>query len=145
MGITILLKTAPVLYFSLKILGGLYLVYVGFNLMFKRNTQSKSDRRKDHSPISCFRLGLLTNLLNPKTAAFMTSLFAATIPPGSTLELGAACVALICSISALWYSVVAVVFSYETAKKTYETQKRKIEKVAGAIFVVFGIKLAISR
>jgi threonine/homoserine/homoserine lactone efflux protein len=131
------------LYISLKIIGGLYLVYVGFNLIIKRKKQSKSDIVKYHSAISCFRLGLFTNLLNPKTAAFMTSLFAATIPPNASIELGVVIVMLICSISAIWYSIVSAAFSYDIAKKLYDKQKQKIEKVAGAIFVGFGLKLAI--
>lgn len=145
MGISIVFKTVPALYFSLKLLGGLYLVYVGLHLIFNRKKRSTTSRHKNHSPMSSFRLGLLTNLLNPKTAAFMTSLFAATIPPNSTMELGAACVILICTISALWYSLVALLFSYEKAKKSYEKQRRKIEHIAGAIFMGFGIKLALSR
>jgi threonine efflux protein len=143
-GISILFKSAPMLYYSLKIIGGLYLVYVGFNLILKKNIQSKSTVGKHHSAMSCFRLGLLTNLLNPKTAAFMTSLFAATIPPNSTIELGVVCVIVICSISATWYSLVAAIFSYDIAKKIYEKQKRKIEKIAGAIFVGFGVNISIS-
>ncbi|UCZ56411.1 LysE family translocator [Desulfurispirillum indicum] len=144
LGISVLFKAAPMLYFVFKVIGGLYLVYVGFNLIIKRRNQTKSDIGKYHSAISCFRLGLLTNLLNPKTAAFMTSLFAATIPPDVSIELGVVCVVLICSISAIWYSLISALFSYDIARKLYDKQKQKIEKVAGAIFVGFGLKLAIS-
>ena len=144
LGISILLKTAPILYFSLKILGGLYLAYAGYKLLFKKENQAISERSKYRSALGCFRLGLLTNLLNPKTAAFMTSLFAATIPANATTELGAACTILICSISAIWYSLVACIFSYDVAKRTFEKQKRRVEKVAGAIFMGFGINLALS-
>jgi threonine/homoserine/homoserine lactone efflux protein len=145
LGISLLFKTVPILYFSLKIIGGLYLLYIGFHLIFKGKNPSKNDIGKYHSAISCFRLGLLTNLLNPKTAAFITSLFAATIPPNASIELGVITVILICSISATWYSLVSAVFSYDIAKKLYEKQKQKIERIAGAIFIGFGLKLAISR
>lgn len=145
LGISILFKTVPMIYFSLKIIGGLYLVYVGFYLLFNRKNQPESDTEKYRSPIGCFRLGLLTNLLNPKTAAFMTSLFAATIPSHASIELGLISVVLICSISAIWYSLVSSVFSYDIAKNMYENQKQKIEKLAGAIFIGFGLKLAISK
>ncbi|MBT8360081.1 MAG: LysE family transporter [Desulfobacterales bacterium] len=145
LGISILFKTVPMLYFSLKIIGGLYLVYVGFTLIFTRKNQPKSETDRYHSPIDCFRLGLFTNLLNPKTAAFMTSLFAATIPPNAPIELGVLSVVLICSISAMWYSLVSAVFSYDIAKEIYEQQKQKIKKMAGAIFIGFGLKLSISK
>ena len=145
MGISILFKTVPILYISLKIMGGLYLLYVGFNLIFKKKHRPEHDHGNQSSAIRCFRLGLLTNLLNPKTAIFMTSLFAATMSPNPTTEYGMACTTLICSISAIWYSLVATLFSYDIAKRAYENHKRKIEKVAGAIFVGYGIKLATSR
>ncbi len=146
MGISILFKTAPALYIFLKITGGLYLMVVGLNLIFKRKDPVQCDNgTKPHSAMSCFRLGLLTNLLNPKTAFFMTGLFAATVSPDPAPQNGAACVLLICAVSAGWYSFVAAVFSYDKAKKAFEAHKRKIERAAGAIFVGYGIKLAISR
>lgn len=145
LGISILFKTVPMLYFSLKMVGGLYLIYVGFNLIFKRKIEPKNGAEKYNSAVSCFKLGLLTNLLNPKTAAFMTSLFAATIPADASIELGILSMLLICFISALWYSFVSVVFSHDTAKTIYEKQKQKIEKIAGTLFIGFGLKLAISK
>lgn len=145
LGISILFKTVPLLYVFLKIIGGLYLVYVGFNLIFKTKKQPKHSTNRYQSPSSCFRLGLLTNLLNPKTAAFMTSLFAATIPPDASIKLGVLSVLLICSISATWYTFVSIVFSHNIAKKLYEKQKLQIERLAGTIFIGFGLKLAISK
>lgn len=145
LGISILFKTAPLLYYSLKILGGLYLIFVGINLIFRNKNIQKNQKIKSRTPIDCFRLGLLTNLFNPKTAIFMTSLFAAAIPPSATLMYGALCVVIICSISAGWYALVASLFSHEMAKKSYEKQKGLIGRCAGAIFVGFGIKLATSK
>ena len=145
LGITFLFNTVPILYYSIKLFGGLYLIFVGLNLIFKRKTQHKDESIEYLSALKCFRLGLLTNLLNPKTAIFMTSLFAAAIPPSATVVLGMLCIVIICSISAIWYSMVSLIFSHEMAKRLYEQQKEIIEKVAGAIFVGFGVKLATSR
>lgn len=146
LGLSIIFKTVPILYYSLKVIGGLYLVYIGLNLI-SRNKGNQIQNRKEKSltAVTCFRLGLFTNLLNPKTAAFMTSLFAATIPPDASLETGSLCVTLICAISAIWYSLVATVFSFELAQNAFINYKRVIERVAGGIFIVFGLKLAISK
>jgi len=38
LGISLLFKTAPMLYFSLKFIGGIYLVYVGFHLLEQEST-----------------------------------------------------------------------------------------------------------
>lgn len=75
LGVTILFKTVPMLYYSLKMIGGMYLIYIGFMLLVRKGIKDEVRRDKQSlSAMNCFRLGLLTNLLNPKTAAFMTSL-----------------------------------------------------------------------
>lgn len=143
LGISLLFTTAPVLYVLLKLIGGLYLVYVGLSLFFKKTNRGQKSLGMYTSGLSCFRLGLFTNLFNPKTAAFMTSLFAATIPGDASILLGVVTVLMICSISALWYLLVAALFSRDFAKREYEKRQRLIEKIAGTIFVGFGFKLAL--
>lgn len=146
LGVTVVFKLAPILYYSLKLIGGMYLIYMGIALLLrKKKNHISSQTNKSHSAFSCFRLGLFTNLLNPKTAAFITSLFAATIPVNASPKLGILCIILICSISALWYSLVATIFSFDLAKRAYEKYQKYIERVAGGIFIIFGIKLATSK
>lgn len=145
LGIALLFNTVPVLYIFLKITGGLYLMYIGLNLLRGKGRRPQKQRGGCRSAIGCFRLGLLTNILNPKTAAFMTSLFAATIPPNASIRLGAMSVLLICSISALWYVFVSSLFSSSSVKKFYGQQKQRVEKIAGALFLGFGLKLALAK
>ncbi len=146
LGVTIIFKAVPILYGSLKIAGGLYLIYIGMMLLIrKKGNPISRQNNKSLSTSNCFRLGLFTNLLNPKTAAFMTSLFAAAIPPDASVKLGILCIVLICSISALWYSLVAAVFSFKLVKSAYVNYERCIERVAGGIFILFGMKLVRSK
>lgn len=145
LGVSLLFKAVPILYYCLKFVGGLYLVYIGYNLLTKSRNNSTKVSGKYYSTWCCFRLGLFTNLLNPKTAAFMTSLFAATIPPNPSIELGVLVITAICSISAIWYSFVSAVFSNGIAQQIYKNQKQRIEKIAGVIFIGFGAKLALSK
>ncbi len=68
-------------------------------------------------PTASFRMGFYTNILNPKTAAFVSSLYAASIPAGASLALGILCISTVWGISALWYCLVAVIFSGERQKR----------------------------
>lgn len=145
LGISLLFKTVPVLYFYLKLIGGIYLIYIGFNFILKKRDHYNSQKVREYSALNCFRLGILTNLLNPKTAIFMTSLFAATIPQSATFAQGTFCVFMICSISAIWYSIVALIFRHNFIKQLYYKQKHIVEKIAGTIFIGFGVKLVISK
>lgn len=146
-GIALLFKTAPWIYLSLKLLGGTYLVYLGLKLII-----SKTSAGSNHSmpfltninPVQCYKLGLLTNLTNPKTAAFVTSLFAATMPSNAPLWLGFMSVALMSLMSILWYTLVAYVFSLDRFRSLYLKSRIWIERFAGIIFIGFGMKLVAS-
>jgi RhtB (resistance to homoserine/threonine) family protein len=147
-GIALLFKTAPWVYLSLKLLGGAYLIYLGVKLMFS-NTNAETNHPEPvptHTNfIQSYKLGLLTNLANPKTAAFVSSLFAATMPSHAPFSLGIMSVALMCSISILWYTCVACIFSLDQFKRLYLRGRIWIERSAGAIFIGFGLKLVHSK
>ena len=96
------------------------------------------------NPIQGYKLGLLTNLSNPKTAAFVTSLFAATMPSNAPFWLGFMSVALMFLISILWYTSVAYIFSLDRFRSLYLKSRIWIERFAGAIFIGFGVKLVAS-
>lgn len=143
-GIALLFKTAPWVYLSLKLLGGTYLIYLGAKLFFtnpKAETNHTEPIPIHTNFIQSFKLGLFTNLANPKTAAFVSSLFAATMPPDAPFLIGIMSVALMCLISILWYTCVACIFSLDQFKRMYLRGRIWIERFAGAIFIGFGLKL----
>ena len=146
-GIALLFKTAPWIYLSLKLLGGTYLIYLGLKLIMS-NTKAETNHAVSFStnidPIQGYKVGLLTNLSNPKTAAFVTSLFAATMPSNAPLFLGFTSVVLMSTISVLWYTTVACVFSLDRFRSLYLRSRMWIERFAGAIFIGFGIRLVAS-
>lgn len=147
MGITVLFKTAPWIYCSLKFVGGCYLIYLGVKLMAAKSSNHTGDRSGHLKGVSSWRnykTGLLTNLSNPKSAAFVTSLFAATMPADVTFFVGLVSVLLMLFISTVWYTMVAFVFSLDRFKNIYQRSRNWIEKTAGTIFIGFGAKLAVS-
>ncbi len=146
LGVVVIFKTVPVVYICLKLVGGLYLIYLGILLLFQKNKKKNLyEVNRSKSATSCFCQGALTNMLNPKTAAFMTSLYAVALPPDHSFGAGGVSVILICSISAIWYSLVATLFSKKAVRRGYDNYKMSIERFAGGLFVFFGLKLAISK
>ena len=145
LGVSIVFKTVPFLYCTLKVIGGVYLVIVGLRLISPTKSRMRQKGKPMPTPLQSFKLGLYTNLSNPKTAAFMTSLFAATIPSHAPIGLGLLCIVTICSVSAIWYSCVAILISFQGPRNIYDKFKRAIERVAGTIFILFGARLALSK
>src|SRR5690606_30431826 len=106
----VLFAVVPWLYAGLKIVGGTYLAWVGVRLFVRSFSAPPADALKP-APIgngTAFRLGIATNLANPKSAAFAASLFAVTLPPEPALDLGLVAVAAMVTISFVWYSTLAL-------------------------------------
>ena len=97
-----------------------------------------------HGPAWAFRLGLATNLANPKTAAFVASLFAAAMPPDPAWWQGLAAVALMLTISSIWYTIVVFSLTHRAVANAYRAARRGVDAATGALFVAFGAAMATS-
>lgn len=149
-GVTLLFAAAPWTYLALKVVGGAYLIWLGARLLFssfRTTCREKQNPRfiSTGNQQSAFRLGLLTVMANPKTAAFVTSLFASTLPEQPSLSLGILSVLLMACLSMSWYSVVACVFSTHSLGTLYERGHRWIDRIAGAIYIGFGAQIVANR
>jgi RhtB (resistance to homoserine/threonine) family protein len=147
-GLTLLFRAAPWLFGTLKLAGGGYLIYLGLKLIGGSLATPAEDAHAIDAPagaVAAWRAGLLTNLSNPKTAAFVTSLFAASMPAVAPVWLGLASVALMTSLSLAWYAAVACLFSIPRCTRFYRRARRWIDRSAGLIFIGFGARLAADR
>jgi RhtB (resistance to homoserine/threonine) family protein len=146
-GIALLFRTAPWLHAALKLLGGGYLIYLGLKLVRQRS-RPPSDTSPSKAPstaTAAWRAGLVTNLSNPKTAAFVTSLFAVSLPAAAPLWLGLTSVALMAALSITWYAAVACLFSTGRFTAFYRRGRLWIDRSAGFVFIAFGTRLALDR
>lgn len=143
-GIASLFIVVPWIYTTLKIVGGIYIIYLGITVLISSgnpDTDSDIPQERFRTHYLYWRKGLMTNLSNPKTAMFITSLFASVLPKEPTLFMGIVIVALMVGISLLWYSFVVLLFSSRKFSGFYHQMQGWIEGLAGIIFVAFGAKL----
>ncbi len=145
-GVGLLFSSAPWVYLGLKIAGGAYIVYLGARLLLKKAVPMgdplEFGRR---SRWRAFRRGLMTQLSNPKSGAFVATIFAATMPREAPLSAGLTAIALMVTISGVWYGLLCWSFGLEAIRARYMRARRAIERVTGALFVAFGIGIATSR
>ena len=140
-GLGLLFRSAAWLYVAVKTLGAAYLIYMGLRMVLSRGGAAAVPARAGNA----FRIGLWTDLSNPKAATFFTSLFAVAVPPGAPLWFQAALVATVVAMAGLWYGAVALVLSGGRAGKVYRRAEAWLRRVAGALFVAFGVKLLAER
>ena len=145
-GIHLLFTWQPVLFLALKLLGGLYLLTLGLRLLWSA-ARGGGEAVGPPAPTGgpAFRVGLATSLSNPKSALFVTSLFAATMPAHAPAPLGLAAVALMVAISTGWYSAIACLFTTRRAREARAALRRWIDLAAGAAFTAFGLKFVLER
>ncbi len=93
---------------------------------------------------SAFRRGVVSNLTNPKAAAFFGSVLTATLPPTEPAAVRAAAVALIVAASAGWHLSVALLFSSAATQRWYARSEPALNRVVGTVLVVLGLTLALT-
>lgn len=69
-GLAMLLKASAVAFMALKIIGALYLIWLGINAIRSKDMVSFTDSSK-HTYRAIFLKGFLTNVLNPKVIIFI--------------------------------------------------------------------------
>lgn len=145
-GIHALFLAAPWLYLGLKLLAGGYLCWLGVALLWGSVRPAPSAAEGGGAsalpPGSAFRLGLVTNIANPKAALFTTSMFAATLPAQPPAWLGFAATAVMVGITLGWYALVARLLTTRRVADAYARARAWVDRVAGAAFVAFGARLA---
>lgn len=82
-GVTVLLKAAPVLLIVLKVVGGFYLIWMGIRLWKRPNTDVQTVQSTNTRPSrQAFRDSFTIEVLNPKSALF----YFAFLPQFTTVE-----------------------------------------------------------
>jgi len=142
-GLRTLLTEAAWLYLGLKVVGGLYLIYLGIKLWRgARGPIAVVDkgRRAIARPGRSFALGLATQLSNPKTAVVYGSIFAALLPAEPPAWMWLVLPPLMFAVEACWYAVVALAFSSARRRVAYLRSKSWIDRLTGS---VLGVRLIV--
>lgn len=150
LGLHGLLLAVPAVYLALKVAGGLYLAYLGFQI-WRGSRQAlevpvpiaPADYRSE-TVLRAFRLGLTTQLSNPKTAIVYASVFAAFMPEQPTAAFIVALALTAFAIETDWYSLVAVVLSAERPRQAYLRFKTGMDRMASGVMVALGLRLVAS-
>ena len=142
-GLALLLTQIGWLAGAVQITGGLFLVYLGVKSWLHRPVPEIGDSIPvaHDSFARGLRLGLLVNLSNPKGIAFFISLYAATIPPGTSTPAKIAILSGGFALEVLWYGLVVWLLSTGPARAAYRRFGVWIERIMGTFLVLFGVRL----
>ncbi|PWB13677.1 threonine transporter [Acinetobacter sp. AM] len=143
MGLQAILLAVPSAYLALKICGGIYLLWLAFKII-KHAKEPMETTNGAAAPMSykqAYRLGLITQMSNPKIAIVLASIFTALLPKDIPTYFYVVLPMLCFFIDAGWYSLVAVALSAEGPRKVYLKSKAIFDRVAGGVMTLLGLKL----
>lgn len=153
-GVQRIFEAAPMLQTGLRVAGGLYLLYLAFGLLrsvwvdrngtasavpdavIENAASGPESRRSKH-----FRRGLLTNLTNPKSFAFWTSVAVVSLDPNALLSTRLLAVLMVAMMAVLWHIALAYIFSTPPAQRAYLRARPILSLVTGVVMGAFGTRL----
>jgi threonine/homoserine/homoserine lactone efflux protein len=153
-GLSALLAVSGFAYNVLRIVGAVYLSYLGIKLFIRAfactfsnsaaEPASKEDRSTNHS--LWLKRGLLTNLLNPKVGVFYLSFLPQFIPTGVQVWSFSILLALIHATEGiLWFLLLTNATELLSAWLRQRRVIMALDSAMGTIFIAFGLKLAFDK
>jgi threonine/homoserine/homoserine lactone efflux protein len=148
-GLTALVTASQVGYNVLRVAGALYLVALGLSMWRRAGAvapASSGGHRGGTRILTGFRLGLATDLLNPKAAVFFVSFLPQFIPAGSNVFAMTVLYGVIQALLMVIWGVLVIALVEQLRRVlTSATVRRRIERVTATALVGFGLRLALER
>lgn len=144
LGLQALFQAVPLAYLLLKVLGGLYLAYLGYRIFRGAREPlalAVTDEAARRPLRQSFLLGVSTQVSNPKTAIVYASVFASFLPGAVSWTLALGLLLSVFLVEFGWYAIVATLLSASASRRAYLRYKGWVDRLAGAIMVGLGIRL----
>lgn len=139
-GLSLLIARSPQLFTALQLAGAGWLIYLGTMALRSHRgaTAAAGVAGTATGPGRAAINGFLIAFLNPKLALFMLALFSQFLPAEPSWRVYALLVATISIMDALWYCLVALLFSRPAWLAQLQRQGHRVDQVLGAVLVLLG-------
>lgn len=147
-GVASVVRASAVAFTVLKLIGALYLVWLGLQALRAAGHKESGARPTADKPamsaLGGFRQGLLSDLANPKIGIFFTSLLPQFVSPGHSvllpfLALGAVFVLM----TVLWLFAYCLIAARAAQTLQRPRVKAAMDRFTGTVLIALGLRLAI--
>ena len=146
-GVSALLAASDLAYDVLRYAGAAYLIWLGARLLVRALRGGAAAEPDGAAPVSMWRaarVGLATNLLNPKVGVFYVALLPQFLLSGSDpLVVGLLLAAVHAVLSVAWFAVLIGLAAVLGRWLRRPATVRTIDGVTGTALVGFGVRLAV--
>ncbi|HEV7742284.1 MAG TPA: LysE family translocator [Pseudolysinimonas sp.] len=146
-GLAALFTASPTAYEVVRVVGAGYLVWMAARLIgrsLRRAGGEVADVGVVASGRVAYRQGLVTNLLNPKIAAFYVGVLPVLVPTGAPHALTMAALVLIHQVLGIvWLTLVSLAISRGRSVLSRPGARRWLDRITGVVLLGFAGRLAL--
>lgn len=142
-GMGVLFQALPWLFVVMKVLGGLYLIYIAVQIWLGASAPIAPAATSAAS--NAFVGGLLTNASNPKAAFYFSAVFLTILPTSTTLPEQATVITMVLLIELSWYMAMVLLFTHARLQHLYLKAKAVIDRSCSAVLAALGVTIIASR
>ena len=145
-GLGLVISQSSMLFNIIKILGALYLGFIGIKSILgdKNINESHEGGIENQKLLNSFTLGLLTNILNPKATLFFLSLYAMIITSETSISIQVAYGIWMSLITGLWFCLLSIFLTNSFIENRINRFSYIIQIGTGVVLIFFAIKLLLS-
>ncbi|MEH6632054.1 MAG: LysE family transporter [Halopseudomonas aestusnigri] len=139
------------LYAAFKIIGGLYLVYLGTKIwrgaktaLVSSDEATNENTKSKQTLFRSFSYAFMTQISNPKAALIYSGVFAVFLPEETSVWFPALLLPALLFVETGWYVLVACALSVKASRNVYLKSKSWIDRIAGGLMGALGFKLMTS-
>lgn len=145
-GLGALLMTSDLAFNALKWIGAIYLTWLGLNLLLKPRSELASLNNSAVTRQNWFMKGFWGNLLNPKVGIFYISFLPQFIPQSASPVIWTMSLVMIHVVIGLIWSIFLIAAMQSISAYLKQPKFiRYMDRVTGSIFILFALKLALSK
>ena len=146
-GIGVLISQSIVLFNSVKIAGAGYLVYLGIKALKAqpRILDVQNNTANDLSAFAALRIGLLTDLLNPKATLFFLALFTQLIRPETIIPVRIGYGLTIVVLEFTMLAGLASLIGQASIRSRFNAVSHLIERATGVVLIGLGLRVALAK
>ena len=146
LGLSALIAASATAFGIIKFLGAGYLIYIGIRMMLTRTEgDAPAGLKTPMSLAKVFQQGFITNAFNPKVALFFLAFLPQFIDNNApSTALAFVFLGVVFNVNGtLWNLGVAFATARAASAMRAKTFQRWIDRTIGALFVAFGVRLAL--
>lgn len=146
-GFTVLIDQFPWIQQVLMVLGGMFLTKMGWAMLkggvhsFKNRHQTDDDTNGQVQAKNYFMLGLWTNLSNPKTLIYFSSVFSLALSSSASDYLKIQLAVIIPLQTFITFALLMLLISQPKIKTLYQRSGSYIDMISGGLFLLFALWL----